>query len=262
MTLLERLRRVFLPGRHAEEEAAARAAFPARVAHVLRSVPGVLSAVPSGALGVRVGIAQGLAYELDLEDSWERMRARPPADVEAWVRDGFVACMKATPPLDMAAFEEFEASLARIPWFENVGRPLEPGVARLRSWEEWSGPCSDAVEAVDLSGLRSVLRGTGPELDAWHPLMALFQRVAGPVYERCSRKLGDDPPGADPEVPPRFAAASTASWIAALVGLHLACRREPPPELAAQWEWFRRGHWPAEAVLGGDAASALEYRIY
>lgn len=259
MTLLEKLRRAFGSKPSVAEKMAERAAFPALVAQTLRAEPGVLAAEPSGEFGVRVAISQGLTFELDLTTRWKELGDLDPGDQAEQVRGAFATCMRATPPLDMAGFTAFEASLEQLPWFENLGRPLDADVPRLASFEDWTGPYSDEAEWMGnaTSGWRREILGAA---DRWHPLAALFERIEVPVFLRCSRKLGDDPPG-ESEVPPRFAAAALASWSAALVGLCIACRRKMPSELAAAWEWFRKGHWPAEAVFG-DGEVEPQYRVY
>jgi len=41
-----------------------------------------------------------------------------------------------------SSVSEFLSQLSQIPWFENLGQPIDPaaGVPQIGSWDEWPGP--------------------------------------------------------------------------------------------------------------------------
>lgn len=169
----------------------------------------------------------------------------------------------------MTDLRDFEAGLDHVPWFERVGKPIEQPVPRLGSWEDWAGEYAESVDVIgdQLSNLREELLGPSaePGSEERQALEDLFDRVIDHVREAAAKNLPCDPRG-DSEHPARFA-ASQAGWTAALVALCLAMGRAVPGALAKQWEWFRRGHWPAEVVLDEDGgvsedADQLTYRVF
>ena len=143
------------------------------------------------------------------------------------------------------AVEAFLAELATIPWFARLGHPLPEGdVARIRDWDEWAGPEEESGRIIALS-LRhqewhDALLAAHPERRA--ELEALWSRVTGRVMGSATKSVPYDPE-ADAWHGPT-AALWQAVWTAGLSAWHLACDEPLPADLAQQWAWYARGHWP------------------
>ena len=142
------------------------------------------------------------------------------------------------------SLNSFIASVPQVPWFRNVSQPLEgQSVRRLDSWKDWTGPQDPKVEAVHLEqqAVREDLEralGTRREelLAVWERVEELVITAAGPVVGYDSSEDTWHAPSA---------AVWHAAWTACLVAWHVALGRALPRSIAEQWEWFKRGRWPA-----------------
>ena len=122
------------------------------------------------------------------------------------------------------------------------------------AWDDWPGPQSPLVELIhtqhqDLYDELLARSGNGPALEA------VFDRIRDRVLALAGARVPYDP--AEDAWHPPSAAVWHAAWTAGLMALCISEGRTRPPELASQWMWFTRGHWPAayarEALLGSTA---------
>ena len=104
----------------------------------------------------------------------------------------------------------FLDSLRQLPWFQNIGQPLEAeAVIRLGSWKDWTGPQDPKVEAVHLqqqAAKDELERLLGSQRDE---LVELWERIQEDVITRAGPVVGYNP-AAD-----AWDAPSTAVWHAA-----------------------------------------------
>ncbi|MCD4668913.1 MAG: hypothetical protein K8S14_00555, partial [Actinomycetia bacterium] len=140
--------------------------------------------------------------------------------------------------------------------FAALGQPVsDPSVPRLQDWDEWKGPESAGGEVIALAlrhqdwhdALLEAHRGQEAELQA------LWQRVNERVMAAAADKAPYDP-DADSWHAPTMAVWQ-AVWTAGLIAWYLACGESIPLDLAQQWRWYARGHWPCGyAYLTPDEA--------
>jgi hypothetical protein len=165
--------------------------------------------------------------------------------------------------MDLESVNEFLRRLNEVPWFSALGDPVsEQGVPRINNWEEWKGPESAGGEVIALSirhqAWHDALLADHPERET--ELASLWKRVVDRVMAAAADKVPYDP-DADAWHPPT-AAVWQAEWTAGLVAWHLACGVPIPADLAKQWDWYTRGHWPcAYAYLAPDGTPG-PLRIY
>lgn len=169
------------------------------------------------------------------------------------------------------------AAFARVPWFSRLGQPLvadngaslmfppweglpkdlpnpwtaplwEEGfedVERLPSLDEWPGPEDEF--SVELSedfnrNYRMLVEQAG-----WlrrGRRRSTYDRVRSRVIEIAGPKFPGYIDGADAWHAPNCAAYNAGS-VAALMTVAWEANVAPPQSLAAEWEWYRHGHWPA-----------------
>jgi len=138
---------------------------------------------------------------------------------------------------------EFEASLARIQWFSEIGKPTADSmVKRLVSWDEWPGPEEPNVAAVSLKHQEFHDGVLAAHTEKKKELEELFQRIVADVRRSAASALSVPTDGDAWDAPSQ--ATWQAGWTAGLVALYLATNERLPPELEQQWSWFVRGHWP------------------
>ena len=141
--------------------------------------------------------------------------------------------------------DDFLARLPDVPWFAKVGQPIsDPNVSRIRAWDEWAGPEEETGRIVALSLQQQdwydALLETHSERDT--ELESLLQRVARSVMAAAADKVPYDPEADSWHAPTM--AVWQAIWTAGLIASHLACDEPIPADLAQQWNWYARGHWP------------------
>src|SRR5580704_9973986 len=94
------------------------------------------------------------------------------------------------PPENMSFAADFLSQLEAIPWFGNIGKPVEAGlnVERIYSWEEWPGSEDPSILALatgqqDLYD--AIMEEAGGEnahlLSLWEKIHAVVFRVAAPT---------------------------------------------------------------------------------
>lgn len=141
--------------------------------------------------------------------------------------------------------DEFLTWLPIIPWFAHVGQPLsDSNIPRIWDWDAWAGPEEETGRIITLSlrhqDWHDALLTAHPEREA--ELRALWQRAAEAVLCAAQDKLPYDP-HADAWHAPSMAVWQ-AQWTAGLIAWYLACGVPIPADLAQQWDWYARGHWP------------------
>ncbi len=140
--------------------------------------------------------------------------------------------------------ESFVESLAEVHWFKAIGQPLlEDGVVHLSSCDEWPGPEDARVEAFFCKQ-----QSFHDELEASSgtrrsELVALWDAIHRRVFEAAGPVIGYDPAQDAWHGP--STATWHAAWTAGLVAWCQALQHPVPDWLAQQWDWFRRGRWPA-----------------
>jgi hypothetical protein len=158
---------------------------------------------------------------------------------------------------------EFLALLPDIPWFARVGQAVsDPDVPRIGGWDEWAGPEEESGRIVALS-LRhqewyDALLAAHPEWEA--ELHGLWQRVADAVLNAAKDELPYDPDGDSWHAP--TLAVWQAQWTAGLMAWHLACAEPLPADLAQQWDWYARGHWPCGYAYLKDEEKPGPLEVY
>ncbi len=141
--------------------------------------------------------------------------------------------------------EEFPARLPAVFWFAHLGQPLpEDNVVRIWDWDEWAGPEEESGRIIALSLCHQEWHDS---LLAAHPerraeLGEIWSRVTEIVMGAATRGI-PYAPEADAWHGPTMAVWQ-AVWTAGLVAWHLACDEAIPADLAQQWDWYARGHWP------------------
>ena len=158
--------------------------------------------------------------------------------------------------LSHTTLKAFLSYLPTVPWFANVGQPLtDPDVPRIWDWDAWAGPEEETGRIITLSlrhqDWQGALLAAHPEQEA--ELEALWQRVADIVMNAATGKTPYDPDADAWHAP--TTAVWQAVWTAGLAAWRLACNEPIPPDLAHQWDWYARGHWPCGyAYLSEDGA--------
>jgi hypothetical protein len=159
-------------------------------------------------------------------------------------------------PENTSFVADFLAQLEAVPWFSNIGKPIEAGsdVERIYSWEGWPGPedpsilelCTEQQDLYD-----AIMEEAGSEnahlLLFWEQIHAVIFRVAAPTVPYDANRDSWHAPSA---------AVWAGAWTAGLIGLCRYTNRPVPRELAGQWSWFVKGHWPSGyAGIGADGKS-------
>jgi hypothetical protein len=143
-----------------------------------------------------------------------------------------------------SASDPFVDSLSQVPWFSAIGQPLqEKGVVRLLSVSEWPGP-----EAPNVDRFFSKQQSFKDELEAGFgsrriELVALWDLIHLRVLETAGSIIGYDPTEDAWHGP--TTATWHAAWTAGLVAWCHALDTTVPDWLAQQWDWFKKGRWPA-----------------
>lgn len=140
--------------------------------------------------------------------------------------------------------DSFIASLTEVPWFGAVGQPLQvDGVVRLASCSDWPGPEDPRVEAFfcDQQTFKDQLEALSGAQRA--EFVALWDTIQQRVLDTAGPVIGYDPSEDAWHGP--STATWHAAWTAGLVAWCYALQYPVPDWLELQWEWFRRGRWPA-----------------
>lgn len=166
--------------------------------------------------------------------------------------------------LDNITLETFLARLPTIPWFACVGQPIaDPDISRIWNWDEWAGPEEETGRIVALSlrhqDWHDALLAAYPEREA--ELEALWQQVEAAVTAAAAAAQVPYDPDADSWHAPT-AAVWQAKWTAGLIAWHLACGESIPLDLAQQWDWYARGHWPCGYVYIAKDETPGPLQIY
>jgi hypothetical protein len=145
---------------------------------------------------------------------------------------------------DSPLLSDFLNRLERVPWFENIGKPVGPNVKvqQIFSWEEWPGP--EESRCIELclrqQSLYDEIFSTASDISA--QLADLWERIHAIVFRDAISKVPYDADQDTWHGP--TAAVWHAAWTAGLMGLCLFLGRPIPSELHQQWKWFAEGHWP------------------
>ena len=126
-----------------------------------------------------------------------------------------------------------------LKWFAAVGEDIDdPDVERIQSWEDGEGPENERVAAIhiDQSDIREALTGGDARLEC------IFDTVCGHMIVHISAFAPYDPDEHAWHGP--TLAVNQAGFTVALVVLHKHLHAEVPDFLAAQYNWYERGHWP------------------
>lgn len=153
-----------------------------------------------------------------------------------------------TPPLT-----DFLTQLESIPWFSNIGKPVDAAssVERIYDWNEWPGPNEASI--IELSWRQqdlfdALMESAGSERARFS---ALWESIHGIVFRVAAPKVPYDPQQDAWHAPTM--AVWQAAWTAGLVGLCYCAGRPVPEDLAEQWKWFVIGHWPSGyAAIGAE----------
>ena len=144
---------------------------------------------------------------------------------------------------------DFLSDLRVIPWLKNVGQPspLDRDVLRIYSWDEWPGPEEPGSEIQASLYLRWKEELTSD--DPQGNLPALFEEIQSEVRALARSNVAYDD-NQDAWYGPN-ASVWAAGWLAAVIGCRVArgksvgeYNREDQWAPAAEWHWFRHGHWP------------------
>lgn len=149
----------------------------------------------------------------------------------------------------------FVESLPCVPWFEQLGEEVGEGVARIHSWDEWPGPEQEAVAALMQRGQRlydALVESIEPG-----GRIALRDDVRRIVFRHATSKVPYDESRDSWHAP--TAAVWHAAFTAELVAMCVHASHDVPPQIAVQWTWFQRGHWPCgySAVPGEGEVGEL-----
>lgn len=156
--------------------------------------------------------------------------------------------------------EDFLATLESVPWFRNIGRPMESAanIKCMQGWEDWPGPEDPYVREISQRQQTlydDLFKSAADERDQlvalWNRIQAIVFRVAAPTVPYDQERDSWHAP---------TAAIWQAAWTAGLVGLCLRSARPIPSDLEEQWMWFVQGHWPAGyARMQGNDEQLLVY---
>lgn len=158
----------------------------------------------------------------------------------------------------MTSFDPFFRSLEALPLLRNIGQPIpDSSVPRLPSWDAWPGPFDPLVEVIHTrqADLRDRLLAASPKAAELAPA---FDELVNAVVALVRDRVPFDPNEDSWHAP--TTAVWYVAWTAALVWLSDSVGEQIGPELAAQWHWFGRGHWPAAIVSTHSSAQA--YVVY
>jgi hypothetical protein len=136
----------------------------------------------------------------------------------------------------------FVDQLARVPWFENIGRAVSPnnGVKQIFSWAEWGGPEDSALAEISCrqqSYYDELIQASKNKAanEVWERIQSIvFQNAIPRVPYDANRDTWYGP----------TAAVWHAAWTAGLIALCLFLSQAIPADLQDQWDWFAQGHWP------------------
>jgi hypothetical protein len=158
---------------------------------------------------------------------------------------------------------EFIQLVRAIPWFAHIGDPIEnPALPRLHTWDKWGNPEDPQIIMIHLRQqdlYDEILQNNASCAD---DLAETFDHVIKMVIELARERVPYDK-AEDSYYAPNTAVYH-AGWTAGLVALCQMTDREPPPEIAVQWHWFRKGHWPAAFVdvdANDEPLSPITFRI-
>ncbi|WP_193166208.1 hypothetical protein [Microbulbifer hainanensis] len=138
------------------------------------------------------------------------------------------------------AFEAFVQNLDSVDLFGSVGKNLIDYPERILSWDEWQGPECERVSAIHFQQQAYCDKLISEDQD----LIVYWDKL----LDFCLEKAKERVPfveGEDVWYAPNIAAYH-AAWTFALQAIFILEEICPPIELEAQWEWFEKGHWPAE----------------
>ncbi|MCI0458476.1 MAG: hypothetical protein L0Z62_16045 [Gemmataceae bacterium] len=173
-------------------------------------------------------------------------------------------------PKEIAAdIPQFLATLERVPWFLNLGKPhhWDKDVVRIHDWDEWHGP--QAGYGDWFGGWPAVVREAIEAIEAHRreELQTLWDKVHSIVFECAKRNVPLFDPKRDAWYGPTTCVWD-AAYISALVAWHILLNRPIPPMIAGEWRWYSEGHWPcdfAEEPVGIDEALVdfhLKFQVY
>jgi hypothetical protein len=140
------------------------------------------------------------------------------------------------------------ASLAKVPWFQNVGRPSQwdKDVVRIWDWSDWPGPENPGVFSLGgerFQAWRDALfdkhKTKRDELTlstVWKETHDLVMKVAIPKVSLFS--FDEDAWHAPTQ------SVWSAAWAASVINCYLTYHKSVPEELERIWQWYVRGHWP------------------
>ena len=177
-------------------------------------------------------------------------------------------------------------ALAQVPWLTRLGQPIDvaplgairlaadpwtgdhdpwsspliegelESAERLGSIDAWKGP-EDAASEVIAEDVRTSYRALIDDA-GWlsrRRRKAAYERVHARVVELAAPRVAYVPER-DPWYAPN-AAVWGASTIAGLMALYRLARVWPDTAIERQWQWYRRGHWPA--AYNADAECFIVY---
>lgn len=160
--------------------------------------------------------------------------------------------------------DEFVQLVKSIPWFENIGKPIQnPKLPRLHTWDEWGNPESPEIALLHTrqSDLYDEIIKENPSNST--DLAETFRQAVVMVIEQAKKGVPYE------EAEDAYYAPNTAvhhaGYTAGLVILCQLTGRELPLEIKSQWYWFQEGHWPAAfARIDSDYEpdSLDEFRIF
>jgi hypothetical protein len=173
---------------------------------------------------------------LDRISQWLRRRPRDGTSGDPSEYKRNVGISVETLPAEI--LDELERAKS-FKWFSAVGEDIDaPDVERIRSWDDWEGPENERVAALhtDHSDIRETLIGGDARLDSM--FVAVCGHMIGHVSAFAPCDLDEDAWHAP------TTAVNQAGFTVALVVLHKYLHAEVPDFLAAQYNWYERGHWP------------------
>ena len=142
-----------------------------------------------------------------------------------------------------------------IQLFSKLGSAIDDcAIARITSWEDWTGPEDLLVEQIALR--QQALHDLVVPIEAtdqWNQALRLVATACStlvPYHE-----------GADAWYAPNIAAWSLA-WTFSLEEAHLASDVAVPAELDAQLFWYERGHWPCALVSKLSGETPAGYIVF
>jgi hypothetical protein len=144
----------------------------------------------------------------------------------------------------MDPIETFLSQLENVPWFENIGKKIDPNakVERIWSWAEWPGPEEASVIGMhlQLQDLFDEITGNGTTKE----LVSKWEQIQAGVVQVASSRVPYDS-AEDSWYAPNVAVWQ-AGWTAGVIGLSTQLGRTVPNDIKKQWDWFVFGHWPCD----------------